>query len=249
MTDSIPKEVLVVEDEPLTRMVAADALTDRGIIAWEAGDASEALDVLNVHPRIGVIFTDINMPGDLNGLGLAHEVSVTHPNVKQIVTSGTVKIADKDLPDHGTFLAKPYPTAKLVDMVEKKLNGAGSISGSGPCPLAQPHVSDFSHNMMVGERGFEPPAPASRRQCSTRLSYSPTGTRTNASQREPRPRLDRWGTPPGQAFNDPALRATVRRGPSSPLESRGGRPIPRLFRWCASRRNRSGERRGCQAAA
>lgn len=86
VTRPLPKEVLVVEDEPLIRMAAADALTDYGIMAWEAGDAEEALDALEKHPRIGVIFTDVNMPGEMNGLGLAHEVSVTHPDVKLIVT-------------------------------------------------------------------------------------------------------------------------------------------------------------------
>jgi DNA-binding NtrC family response regulator len=123
MAGSLPKEVLVVEDEPIIRMVAADALTDRGIMAWEAGDADEALEVLEQHPRIGVVFTDVNMPGAMNGLGLAHEVTAIRPDVKVIVTSGAVTIADKDLPDSGTFLPKPYPTDRLVSMVTEKLDG------------------------------------------------------------------------------------------------------------------------------
>jgi DNA-binding NtrC family response regulator len=124
VTGPLPKEVLVVEDEPLIRMAAADALTDCGIMAWEAGDAKEALSALDQHPRIGVIFTDVNMPGAMNGLGLAHEVSVTHPDVQIIVTSGAMTLADDDLPDHGTFLPKPYPTHQLVRMVEQKLQPA-----------------------------------------------------------------------------------------------------------------------------
>jgi DNA-binding NtrC family response regulator len=123
MLGSLPKEVLVVEDEPMIRMVAADALTDRGIMAWEAGDADEALEVLGQHPRIGVVFTDVNMPGEMNGLGLAHEVTAIRPDVKVIVTSGAVTIADKDLPDSGTFLPKPYPTDRLVNIVTEKLDG------------------------------------------------------------------------------------------------------------------------------
>jgi DNA-binding NtrC family response regulator len=123
MVGSLPKEVLVVEDEPMIRMVAADALTDRGIMAWEAGDADEALEVLGQHPRIGVVFTDVNMPGEMNGLGLAHEVTAIRPDVKVIVTSGAVTIADKDLPDSGTFLPKPYPTERLVNIVSEKLDG------------------------------------------------------------------------------------------------------------------------------
>jgi DNA-binding NtrC family response regulator len=116
-----PKEVLVVEDEPLVRMVAADALADEGIMAWEAANADEALHLLDEHPRIGLVFTDVNMPGEMNGLGLAHEVSIRRPDVSLIVTSGAVTIADKDLPDHGSFLPKPYPTERLVSIVAKKL--------------------------------------------------------------------------------------------------------------------------------
>lgn len=120
----LPKEVLVVEDEPLVRMAAADALVDHGIMAWEAGDASEALHVLEERPRIGVVFTDINMPGEPDGLGLAHEVSLRRPDVELIVTSGAVHVSDEDLPDAGIFLAKPYSSERLVEVVEQKLREA-----------------------------------------------------------------------------------------------------------------------------
>jgi DNA-binding NtrC family response regulator len=122
MEGLIPKEVLVVEDEPMIRMVAADALVDRGIMAWEAGDAEEALHALDQHPHIGLVFTDVNMPGAMNGLGLAHQVSIVRPDVELIVTSGAVSISSEDLPDHGTFLPKPYPTERLVNIVNEKLD-------------------------------------------------------------------------------------------------------------------------------
>ena len=121
MTDDLPKEVLVVEDEPLTRMVAADAMAKRGIMAWEAADAEEALTLLKDHPRIGLLFTDVDMPGQMDGLELAQEVSISHPGVGLIVTSGAFQMADKDLPDHGTFLPKPYLTVKLAKLVSQKL--------------------------------------------------------------------------------------------------------------------------------
>jgi DNA-binding NtrC family response regulator len=126
MEKDIPKEVLVVEDEPLIRMVAADALADRGIMAWEAGDANEALSVLDEHPHIGLVFTDVNMPGDMNGLDLAHEVNLRRPEVSLIVTSGAVSVGDEELPDHGTFLPKPYPTERLVSIVIRKLDAPES---------------------------------------------------------------------------------------------------------------------------
>ena len=122
MTASIPREVLVVEDEPLVRMVAADALADSGIMAWEAADAGEALHMLDEHPAIGLVFTDINMPGDMDGLHLAHEVHQRRPDVGLIVTSGAKSVSDEELPDSGTFLPKPYPTERLVSIVSAKLD-------------------------------------------------------------------------------------------------------------------------------
>jgi DNA-binding NtrC family response regulator len=91
-------------------------------MAWEAGDADEALHVLAEHPHIGLVFTDVNMPGAMNGLGLAYEVNLRRPDVSLIVTSGAVSVTDEELPDHGTFLPKPYPTERLVNIVIRKLD-------------------------------------------------------------------------------------------------------------------------------
>ena len=117
-----PKEVLVVEDEPMIRMAAADALADHGIMAWEAADAQEALQSIEQHPGIGLLFTDVNMPGKVDGLGLAQEVVVSHPEVELIVTSGAVTLRSEDLPDHGTFLPKPYSMKQMVALVDNKLD-------------------------------------------------------------------------------------------------------------------------------
>jgi DNA-binding NtrC family response regulator len=102
-------------------MVAADVLTEAGLVVWEAGDAQEALGALEQHPSIGLLFTDINMPGPLNGLDLARQVSTAKPDVELIVTSGAVTLTAVDLPDHGTFLPKPYPAQTLINMVAEKL--------------------------------------------------------------------------------------------------------------------------------
>ena len=122
MARSNQKEVLIVEDEAMVRMVAADALAARGIVAWEAGDAEEALDALDEHPSISLLFTDVNMPGDMNGIDLARRVNEVRPDIELIITSGATIIADDDLPDHGTFLGKPYPMDRLVQIVSTKLD-------------------------------------------------------------------------------------------------------------------------------
>ena len=119
---SIPREVLVVEDEPLVRMVAADAIADSGIMAWEAADAQEALQILGQHPAIGLVFTDIRMPGEIDGLALAAKINCDCHEMALIVTSGHVLVVDEQLPDHGVFLPKPYRTDRLVDLVQRKLD-------------------------------------------------------------------------------------------------------------------------------
>jgi len=86
---------------------AADALAARGIVAWEAGDAHEALNALNQHPSIGLLFTDVNMPGEMSGIDLARRVNKVRPDIELIITSGATIIADDDLPDRGTFLGSP----------------------------------------------------------------------------------------------------------------------------------------------
>lgn len=123
-----PKDVLVVEDEPLVRIEAVDALADSGIMAWEASDASEALHLLSIHRSIGLVFTDVKLPGAMDGLDLAREVSTRHPDIGLILTSGVVGSADLQLPEAAAFLAKPYPTSRLVRAVETKLS---AVAGDG----------------------------------------------------------------------------------------------------------------------
>jgi DNA-binding NtrC family response regulator len=120
-----PTEVLIVEDEPLTRMVAADAISDSGLPIREAGDAMEALKILKQNSDIGILFTDIDMPGPMNGLGLAEQVHVNRPEVELIVTSGATTLQDSDLPDSGTFLPKPYHMTRLLEVVKHKLANHG----------------------------------------------------------------------------------------------------------------------------
>lgn len=122
MTTPLPREVLIVEDEPITRIVAADAVAERGIMVWEAADADEALEVLNARPRVMLLFTDVNMPGELDGLQLAEKASKLRPDLEVIVTSGARRFRDEDLPDHGTFLPKPYRPTDLAALVSAKLD-------------------------------------------------------------------------------------------------------------------------------
>jgi len=113
--------VLIVEDEPLVRMVAVDAICECGLPAYEAVDAADALGVLRKHPEIALVFTDINLPGSMNGLVLAARIHKLWPKIELIVTSGRERLLDRQLPDHGSFLAKPYGLTQLVELIRKKM--------------------------------------------------------------------------------------------------------------------------------
>jgi CheY-like chemotaxis protein len=112
--------VLIVEDEPFIRMAAADIVADLGVTPYEAADAGEALALLGAHPEIGLIFTDVNMPG-MDGVTLARRARELRPDVKLLVTSGRGAVSEGELPEDGTFLPKPYGSRQLSSAVERTL--------------------------------------------------------------------------------------------------------------------------------
>jgi CheY-like chemotaxis protein len=109
-----PLAVLIVEDEPLIRMSAAAIVEEAGFQAYEAADADEAIALLEKHADIGILFTDIDMPGSMDGLKLAHYVRGRWPPVKIIVTSGHVQAGDQDMPRDAVFFAKPYRAMQIA---------------------------------------------------------------------------------------------------------------------------------------
>jgi two-component system, response regulator PdtaR len=100
--------VLMVEDEPLLLAFAADRLRDEGFRVIEAAAAADAVALFEQHPEVDLLFTDIEMPGALNGLGLAFEVRRTRPHLPVIVTSGRQAPAGANVPEGVVFLQKPY---------------------------------------------------------------------------------------------------------------------------------------------
>lgn len=106
--------VLVVEDDALIRMEAVDLCEEAGYRVYEARTAAEALKLLEAHGDIQILFTDVEMPGDMDGLKLAQDVSDRWPPIRIMVTSGKVKVGADDLPSDGLFFAKPYRPAGIV---------------------------------------------------------------------------------------------------------------------------------------
>ena len=101
------RTVLIVEDEPLIRMILADSLEDEGYAVIEAETALEAIGLLATR-TVDVVITDIDMPGGLNGLDVARYVASCRKDVPVIVTSGGHVIDDGELVGNARFIAKPY---------------------------------------------------------------------------------------------------------------------------------------------
>ena len=99
--------ILVVDDQAMIRMFGADMITDAGYQVIQANSADEALLILEKAEGITLLFSDIDMPGSMNGLALAEVVHKRWPDVRLLLTSGGHKLEDKDIPDHGRFLPKP----------------------------------------------------------------------------------------------------------------------------------------------
>jgi two-component system, response regulator PdtaR len=107
--------ILIVEDEPLLRMLAVELVEEAGFVALEAADADEAVALLESRPDISLLFTDINMPGSMDGLKLAQAVRDRWPPVKILLVSGQVPPWQADLPPNSRFIAKPYRAAAMVE--------------------------------------------------------------------------------------------------------------------------------------
>jgi CheY-like chemotaxis protein len=110
-------QVLIVEDEPLVRMVARATLEDAGFELVEAATADEALRILAGTHEFAVVVSDIEMPGEMNGLELAWAIRTQWPKIAVVLTSGRQLPRPVDMPVKVRFVAKPYHPAHLVQIV------------------------------------------------------------------------------------------------------------------------------------
>jgi len=112
--------VLLVEDEPLVRMAAADDLQDAGFHVLEAANADVALAVLeSCSDDVQVLFTDIDMPGSMNGLDLAESVQQRWPHISLLISSAYHRPGPETLPDDGRFVPKPYCSDDVVQQIRE----------------------------------------------------------------------------------------------------------------------------------
>ena len=106
--------VLVVEDDWLLRLIAVEIVEDAGLVAIEAANADEAIAILECRADIVLIFTDVDMPGSMDGLKLAHAVRRRWPPIKIIIVSGKTHLSNADLPSDTRFFSKPYSVPDMI---------------------------------------------------------------------------------------------------------------------------------------
>jgi len=106
--------ILIVEDSGLIRLDAVEMAAREGFLVFEASNADDAIVILEAHPEIRLVFTDIEMPGSMDGLKLAQYVSRRWPPIKLIIASGKVPREKAELPEGGLFFSKPYRHTEIT---------------------------------------------------------------------------------------------------------------------------------------
>ncbi|MGV8856311.1 MAG: response regulator [Devosia sp.] len=113
--------VLVVEDDPLLRMYISDELEHMGFTVLEAAHAAEAVEMLQTNSDIQIMFTDVDMPGGMDGLMLAAAVRDRWPPIKIIVTSGHRNVRMGDIPAESRFISKPYQARSVAAAINEMM--------------------------------------------------------------------------------------------------------------------------------
>ena len=137
----VPK-VLVVEDEMVLRMRAADIVEDAGFTPVEAVNADEAIAILESRSDIAVLFTDIQMPGSMDGLKLAHAVHARWPDIKIVLVSGQVKPTDAERPADSRFFGKPLGVEQMIAELQSMV-GMGALEIFPGAPLTPTNESQL----------------------------------------------------------------------------------------------------------
>jgi DNA-binding response OmpR family regulator len=119
--------ILIVESDLDLRILAVQFVKEEGFATLEAGDADQAIAILESRPDIAVLFTNIDTTGSMNGLELADVVSTRWPAVELLVASGHVWVSPSDLPPNARFLRKPYGGAPMIAELHSLVGRAASL--------------------------------------------------------------------------------------------------------------------------
>src|SRR5215218_9985180 len=124
---TIKPTVLIVEDEMLLRMRAVDIVEDAGFTPLEAVNADDALAILESRSDVDLLFTDIQMPGSMSGLKLAHAVHERWPSIKIILVSGQITPNAEDRPADSRFFGKPVEVQQMIAELQQMI-GQGALA-------------------------------------------------------------------------------------------------------------------------
>jgi DNA-binding NtrC family response regulator len=117
MTTRLSHVVLIVEHDVLLKSLTTDLMVDAGFEALQAGDADEALAILESRSDIALMLTSVTMPGSMDGLGLAHTVGKRWPAIKTIIASSQDRLIGSDLTAGSRFLLKPYQVPTMISEI------------------------------------------------------------------------------------------------------------------------------------
>jgi DNA-binding NtrC family response regulator len=117
--------ILIVEDEAIIRFELADFFQDAGYSVFEASDADEAIAVLERETTIRIVLTDIQLPGSMDGLKLAHYVRDRYPPTVLLVTSGMAHLTAEALPKNSLFIAKPFDPIRVLEQIDRMTRTEG----------------------------------------------------------------------------------------------------------------------------
>ncbi|MBC7582877.1 response regulator [Tardiphaga sp. vice352] len=143
--------VLIVEDEMVLRMRAVDIVEDAGFNPVEAVNADEAMSILESRSDISLLFTDIQMPGSMDGLKLAHAVHDRWPGIKIILVSGRINPTDAEKPEDSRFFGKPIGVTQMIAQLQEMIGGgvlaivptAAEVAPVVVVPEHQPTAQEF----------------------------------------------------------------------------------------------------------
>jgi DNA-binding NtrC family response regulator len=138
---AMPPRVLVVEDEMILRMRAVDIVEDAGFTPIEAANADEALVILESRSDVELLFTDIQMPGSMDGLKLAHAVHERWPSIKIILVSGQLAPTETETPTNSRFFGKPLEVKRMIAEMQEMI-------GQGTLSIDPPDIATFLANTL-----------------------------------------------------------------------------------------------------
>jgi DNA-binding NtrC family response regulator len=111
--------ILIVEDEAFIRYDLFDFFEDQGFDVFEAENADVAIELMAANPTIRVVLTDVDMPGSMDGVRLAHFIRERYPPTLLLIASGAAKLTPGDMPVGALFVAKPFDPRSLLGVIRE----------------------------------------------------------------------------------------------------------------------------------